>query len=77
MTNETYKEAEKIQSKLKDLRNLRRLICKPYICFAKEHIFLCDCDRKEMCLCDEDLNEVVRDYCDKRIKELQVELETL
>lgn len=77
MTNETYKKAEAIQSKLKDLNQLYHLAYRPWIRFIKERTWLSDRDRDEVCLCDEDLAKVIREYCKKRIKELEEELKSL
>lgn len=79
MTNETYKKAEKIQKKLKDLNTLYYIACKPFKRYflTKKFLWLSTYDRDEVCLSDEGLTEVIREYCNKRIKELSEELESL
>lgn len=79
MTNETYKKAEEIQKKLKDLDKLHYIACKPYKRYftTLKSFFVSTYDRDEVCLCDEGLTEVIREYCDKRIQELKEELKSL
>lgn len=79
MTDKTYIKAEEIFNQLKDLKNLRHITFEPHkrFCLRQKFLYIADFDETELCLCDEGLNNVIRDYCDKRIKELEDELESL
>ena len=77
MTKEIYEKAKDIQDKLDKLDKLRFMTHKPWIRFIKERTWLTDYDKREVCLCDEDLTNVIRDYCDKKIKGLKEELKSL
>lgn len=79
MTNEAYERAEVIQKKLKDLNKLHYIACKPYKRYwiTFKSFFLSTYDKDEVWLCDDGLTEVIREYCNKRIRELRKELESL
>ena len=79
MTNETYKKAEEIQKKLQNLDKLYYIACKPSIKFflKKKLLWMTSYDDDRVCLCDEGLSEVIREYCNKRTQELREELKTL
>ena len=79
MTNETYKKAEEIQKKLKDLNKLRYIACEPYKRYfiTLKSFFVSTYKIAAVCLCDEGLTEVIREYCNKRIQELREELNSL
>lgn len=79
MTNETYKKAEGIQQKLRDLDKLHYIACKPYKRYfiTLKSFFISTYDRDEVFLCDEGLTEIIREYCNKRMQELREELKSL
>lgn len=79
MTIVTYKKAEEIHDKLKDYRKLRS-ICN---CAYKKHILmkrfllLSTYREDEVSLCDDELTKIIREYCDKKINELEKQLDKL
>ena len=79
MTNETYEKAEKIQKKLRDLDTLHYIACKPYkeFFFTKKFLWMSTYDKEKVCLCDDGLNELILEYCNKRRQELREELKLL
>jgi hypothetical protein len=79
MTNETYEKAKEIQKKIDDFRNLRYLATQGYKRFflTKKFLWVSSYDKTSVCLCDEGLNNLIREYCDERIKELKEELKSL
>lgn len=79
MTNETYKKAEEIQKKLKDLNKLHKIACRSYMRYfiIRKFLFISNYDRDEVVLSDEGLTEIIKEYCDKRIQELKEELKSL
>lgn len=79
MTNETYKRAEEIQKKLADLNKLHYIACTPYKRYwiTFKSFFISTYDKNEVWLCDDDLTKVIREYCNKRIRELKEELNSL
>lgn len=79
MTDQTYKKAKEIQEKLKELNTLYYIACQPCKTYflTKTFLWVTIYDKDEACLCDEGLTEVIREYCDKKIKELREELESL
>ena len=79
MTNETYEKAKDIQKKIDDFRNLRYLAIEGYKRFflIKKFLGISSYDETSVCLCDEGLNNLIREYCDEQIKKLKEELESL
>ena len=79
MTDKTYKRAEEIQKELKDFNTLHYIACKPYKKYwlTKKFLWLSTYEGDSVCLCDEGLSELIREYCNKRIRELREELESL
>lgn len=79
MTNETYKKAEEIQTKLEDLNKLHYIACTPckryWITFKS--FFISTYNKDAVWLCDDGLTEVIREYCNRRIRELKEELNSL
>lgn len=79
MTIVAYKKAEKIHDELNRYRKLRR-ICygtyKKYI-LAKKFLWLSTYQEDEIALCDKELSELIVEYCDKKINELEKQLEVL
>jgi len=79
MTIATYKKAEEIHEELKNYRKLRR-ICdsayKKYI-LMKKFLWLSAYCKDEITLCDNELTNIIREYCDKKINELEKQLEAL
>ena len=79
MTIVAYKKAEEIHDKLNDYRKLR-MICD---CAYKKHIltkkflWLSTYKQDEVVLCDNELTKIIREYCDKKIDELEKKLEAL
>ena len=79
MTIVTYKKAEKIHEELNDYRKLRRMCDYAY----KKHILMkkflwwSTYREDEVVLCDDELTKIVREYCDKKINELEKQLEAL
>lgn len=79
MTNDVYVKAEEIQKKIKEFEELRYITTKPYKKYGliKKFLWISDYDKQEVCLCDKGLTELIRDYCDKRIRKLREELAAL
>ena len=79
MTNETYEKAKKIKEQIEDLRTLYRIASMPYKKFSlvKKTLCISEYDRANVVLCDEELIKVIQEYCDKRLKELEEELNAL
>lgn len=77
MTKQTYEKARRIQRDIKDLYTLRNIACYPYINFSWVKKFLWMSADGKVALCDDGLKDVIKKYCDERIKELKEELEAL
>ena len=79
MTNETYEKAEKIQKKLKDLKTLHYIACQPCkeFFFTKKFLWMSAYEKEQVCLCDDELNKLILEYCNKRRQELEEELKLL
>lgn len=79
MTDKTYKKAEEIQKRLEDLNTLHYIACQPYKKYSltKKFLWISTYGKDAVCLCDEGLTELIREYCNKRIRELREELESL
>ena len=80
MTNEVLGRANNIKDKIKDFSTLRLIARQPYQKFklVKKLLWISDCheDMKSV-MCDKGLAELIEEYCNKRIKELNEELERL
>lgn len=79
MDHDTFVKAENIHKKIKDLQNLRSLADKAYKRFglSKKVFWMSDWSKTEVVLCDVELAEVIEEYCNKRIAELEEELKRL
>ena len=79
MTNKAYQRAEEIQKQIKDLNTLYYIACKPYQKFflTKKLLWVSTYDKEYVSVCDEGLNKMIREYCEKRIKELREEMDSL
>lgn len=74
-----YKKAEKIYTELKKYRKLRKICdCADKRCIlTKKFLWLSDYNQEEVVLCDDELAKIIREYCDKKIKNLERQLEVL
>jgi ATP-dependent Lon protease len=79
MTDKNYQRATEIQKQIKDLNDLHYIACKPFKKFflIKKFLWASTYDGDAVSLCDEGLTEIIREYCNRRIRELRKELETL
>lgn len=79
MTNEALKRAREIEDRLDDLSKLRYIACQPYKRYflTKKFLWITRYEQDDVMLCDKGLTDVIREYCDKKIAELQKELEAL
>ena len=79
MTHDVFVKASDIYKKIEDFRNLKSLANKPYKRFQLLNKLLCasDYDQTEVVVCDKELTELIVDYCNKKIHELQEELDQL
>lgn len=81
MTNETYIKATEILQQIKHFEKLKFIASRSTGRYKRFHfgdsLFMSSYDRKQVCLCDDGLTEVILEYCEKRIKELKEELESL
>ena len=80
MTYSDLELANKIEKKISALQDLRRAVFKRYLSFLPSRRSwngVCVQDDNTIIICDEELNKVIKEYCDKRIAELQAELEAL
>lgn len=79
MDHDTFVKAENIYKEIKDLKNLRILADKVYKRFglSKKVFWMSGWDQREVVVCNEGLAEVIEEYCNKRIAELEEELKTL
>ena len=79
MTKIEYKKAEEIYGKLKEFRKLRSICSYPYKKYAltKKFLWLSPYARDEVVLCDDELTKLIYEYCNKKISELEKELDAL
>lgn len=71
-----YRKTKKIYAELEEYRKLRS-ICnctyKKYV-LTKEFLWLSDYNQNEVVLCDSELTDIIREYCDKKINQLERQL---
>lgn len=79
MTRETYRKAEKIEKELNDWESLHSITFKPYqkFCLVKKFLWITNYEDTEACMCDKELTNLIREYSEKKIRELKKELESL
>lgn len=74
-----YKKAKKIKTEIEEYRKLRDICncaCKRHI-LTKKFLWLSTYVQDEVVLCDYELTNIIREYCDKKINKLEKQLETL
>lgn len=79
MTIVAYKKAEEIHDKLDKYRRLRRGCFDTYrkYILVKKFLWTTSYREDEITLCDKELSKLIEDYCDKKINELEKQLEAL
>lgn len=80
MTNEVLGKANDIKDKIKDFSRLSLIASQPYIKFklVKKLLWISDYhEDMQSVICDKELSKIIEEYCNKRIKELNEELERL
>lgn len=79
MTGEVLGRANKIQEDIENLVRLRYMASKSYKRFklVKKMLWMSDYEEIQVVVCDEGLTNLIKEYCDKRIKELHEELKQL
>lgn len=79
MTHDVYVKADDIYKKIDNFRKLRRIANEPYKRFRlqKKFLWMSDYGKTEVVLCDKELTKLIEEYCNKRIKGLQEELNKL
>lgn len=68
-----YRKAKKIRSKLEEYRKLRNICDCAYTKYilTKKFLWLSNCNQDEVVLCDGELTKIIREYCDKKINNLE------
>lgn len=79
MTYDSYVKADSIYTQIKNLRKLRRIANEPYRRFilSKKFLWISTYKEDETVSCDKGLAKLIEEYCDKRINELEEELQKL
>lgn len=80
MTDKNLKRANEIKDQVSNLQEIRIAAHKPYLTFFGLQVQfggLVINTENSYITCDKGLNEVIKEYCDKRIEELKAELEAL
>lgn len=79
MTRDVFIKADGIYKKIEDLKSLRRIANRPYKKFrlSRKFLWISDFTEDNITLCDKGLTNLIEEYCDKRIVELQEELNRL
>ena len=71
-----YKKVKKIHSELEEYRKLRNMCdCAYKKCvLTKKFLWLSTDNQDEVVLCDSELTNIIREYCDKKINKLEGQL---
>lgn len=79
MTYNVFVKADDIYKKIEELRKLSCIASKPYNRFrlSKKFLWICHYDSTEAVVCDKELTELIQEYCNRRIRELEEELKKL
>lgn len=74
-----YKKIKKMCNELKEYRKLREICDCTYqrYILTKKFLGLSNENQSEVALCDSELTNVIREYCDKKINKLEKRLEML
>lgn len=70
------KKVKKIYAELEEYRKLREMcdcVCKKYV-LTKKSLWLSNYNQSEVALCDSELTNIIREYCDKKINKLEWQL---
>lgn len=79
MTKEAYLKAKEIYEELHKWKTLYGITLKPYqkYCLVKKILWITNCDHTEAIMCDSGLTQLIREYSEKKIDELEKELKEL
>ncbi len=79
MTHDVFVKADDIYKKIEDFKKLKRIANRPYKRFklSSNLLWIYNYEKTEAVVCDKGLTELIEEYCNKRIEELQEELKKL
>ena len=77
MTKQEFNQAQKIQEKIKDYQDLRSMTLKPHLKFGRNRLLITTHENNMIYIADSELNDLVRQYTEKKIKELEEEFQKI
>lgn len=77
MTKQEFNQAQKLQEQIKDYQDLRSMTLKPHLQFGRSKLWISTHENNSIYIVDPELNNLVRQYADKKIKELEAEFQKI
>ena len=77
MTKQEFNQAQKIQEQIKDYQDLRSMTLKPHLKFGRNRLLITTHESNMIYIADPELNDLVRQYTERRIKELEAEFKKI
>lgn len=77
MTNTEFKRAEELQDKIEQFKDLRSMTLRPYLQFGRRRLLVSTTDSMTLYVAEPELNNLVREYAERRLKELEAEFKKL
>ena len=71
MTEAQFKKAEELREQIHRFKDLRSMTLKPHLQFGRNRLLVSTHDCMTVYIAEPELNNLVREYADKRIKELR------
>ena len=77
MTKAEFKKAQELQEQIKQFEDLRCMTLKPNLQFGRNRLWVSTYSSNTIYFAEPELNNLVRDYAERRIKELEEEFRKL
>lgn len=77
MTKAEFKKAQELQEQIKQFEDLRYMTLKPNLQFGRSRLWVSTHSSNTIYFAEPELNNLVRDYAERRIKELEDEFQKI
>ena len=77
MTEAQFKKAEELRDQIRSFKDLRSMTLKPNLQFGRTRLWVSTHDSHTIYFAEPELNNLVREYAERRIKELEDEFQKL
>ena len=77
MTEAQFKKAEELRDQIRRFKDLRSMTLKPHLQFGRNRLLISTYESSTIYIAEPELNNLVREYADRRIKELEDEFQKI